>query len=149
MWPTRFASAGMENLGMSKQRGRPKKPTPPWTPAEDALLGTMPDQEVARRLNRTLTAVWLRRHCLNLPAFGRRHKRRRWTAEMDALLGTRPDAAVAQQIGLSITEVFYRRQHLGIPAFCQGRPQKVRIPFSDDAQESVSAALPFGSPLST
>jgi hypothetical protein len=32
-----------------------------WTPAEDKLLGTVPDAEIAARLNRTIKAVEARR----------------------------------------------------------------------------------------
>jgi DNA-binding XRE family transcriptional regulator len=38
--------------------------TVPWTADQDALLGTAPDAEVARRLGRTLSAVYTRRHNL-------------------------------------------------------------------------------------
>jgi hypothetical protein len=33
----------------------------PWTSAEQKLVGTMPDKGVARRIGRTLKAVWHRR----------------------------------------------------------------------------------------
>lgn len=39
-----------------------------WTPEEDALLGTMPDPDVAARLGRTVDAVGLRRLALEIPA---------------------------------------------------------------------------------
>jgi hypothetical protein len=35
----------------------------PWTPEEDALLGTLPDGEVAERLGRSRIAVVDRRNC--------------------------------------------------------------------------------------
>jgi len=44
-----------------------------WTPEEDALLGTLPAAEAARRTGRTLPAVYDRRHDLRLPG-GRRRK---------------------------------------------------------------------------
>jgi hypothetical protein len=40
----------------------------PWTAAEDALLGTMPDKEVARRTGRTPGAVQCRRVGLDIPS---------------------------------------------------------------------------------
>jgi hypothetical protein len=40
-----------------------------WTPREDALLGTAPDAQVARRLRRSLNAVYVRRCKLGVPAY--------------------------------------------------------------------------------
>lgn len=39
-----------------------------WTPEEDALLGTMPDDEAAEALRRTRTAVHKRRCDLGIPS---------------------------------------------------------------------------------
>jgi hypothetical protein len=39
-----------------------------WTAEEDALLGTMPDAEVARRVGRTVRAVRARRRVLRIPS---------------------------------------------------------------------------------
>jgi hypothetical protein len=39
----------------------------PWTPAEDALLGRMPDEKLARRLNRSMAAVTVRRNNHRIP----------------------------------------------------------------------------------
>jgi hypothetical protein len=41
----------------------------PWTAEQDALLGVLPDEEVARRLNRTLEAIKVRRGRLRIPVF--------------------------------------------------------------------------------
>jgi hypothetical protein len=50
-----------------KRRGtRPPRAGPAWTPAEDALLGTMPDAEVADRTGRTVMAVRVRRSLLGV-----------------------------------------------------------------------------------
>lgn len=43
--------------------------TRPWTAADDALLGTARDAEVARRQGRTTRAVYLRRFKLGVPGF--------------------------------------------------------------------------------
>jgi hypothetical protein len=40
-----------------------------WTSDEDALLGTMPDADVAERTRRTLSAVQSRRYLLGVGAF--------------------------------------------------------------------------------
>jgi hypothetical protein len=45
---------------------------PAWTPREDALLGRMSDEEVARRTGRTLVAVQNRRCMFRIEKFGRR-----------------------------------------------------------------------------
>jgi hypothetical protein len=42
-----------------------------WTVAEELLLGSRPDREVARRLGRSQTSVAKKRRTLGLPAFGR------------------------------------------------------------------------------
>jgi hypothetical protein len=48
---------------------RPPKAGRPWTPKEDALLGTMPDEQVARLTRRTLNAVLTRRQMLRIAKF--------------------------------------------------------------------------------
>src|SRR4029453_18662796 len=64
-----------------------------WTPDEVALLGAMPDEEMARRTGPTVSAVQQRRYeqpgdeC----AF--------WMPEELTLLGTMPDAEVARRTG--------------------------------------------------
>jgi hypothetical protein len=42
-----------------------------WTPAEDQLLGTMPDRELAARLGCTPAMVFNRRAKLDVPPFTR------------------------------------------------------------------------------
>jgi hypothetical protein len=62
-----------------RRRGiRPPKAGPAWSPKRDALLGTMPDEEVTRRTGRTLAAVVCRRCVLRVTKFGRRG---RWFAK--------------------------------------------------------------------
>ncbi len=39
----------------------------PWTPEEDALLGTAPDLEIAARLDRHVSTVCIRRQKLRIP----------------------------------------------------------------------------------
>jgi hypothetical protein len=46
----------------------------PWLPEEDALLGTMTDREVARRLGRTKAAVTARRERKGIPPVARRRE---------------------------------------------------------------------------
>jgi hypothetical protein len=46
----------------------------PWTPEQEALLGTAPDEVIAEQLGRTRWAVYLRRYRKGIPAFGRNKK---------------------------------------------------------------------------
>jgi hypothetical protein len=58
------------------RRTRPPAAGRPWEPDEDALLGTMPDEEVARRTARTLGAVQNRRVVLDIDGFYRKRRRK-------------------------------------------------------------------------
>ena len=60
-----------------KKRGTwPPAAGRPWTPEEDALLGTMPDPEVARRTGRTPGGVQVRRAELDIDGFYRKRRRK-------------------------------------------------------------------------
>jgi hypothetical protein len=48
---------------------RPRHDVPPWTPEQDALLGTLPDAEVAVMIRRTELAVLTRRCRLRIPCY--------------------------------------------------------------------------------
>jgi hypothetical protein len=50
-----------------QRRGtRPPSAGPAWTPEEEALLGTLPDAEVAERTGRSVVAVQCRRSLLGV-----------------------------------------------------------------------------------
>jgi hypothetical protein len=49
---------------------------PRWTAEELALLGTMPDEEVATQIGKTLVAVRIRRTRLGIPSACDRRRRR-------------------------------------------------------------------------
>jgi hypothetical protein len=87
----------------------------PWTLDEDKLLGTEPDEVVARKLGRSRCAVEFRRQQMHIPLFGR--KVRHWTPAEDELLGTQVDSAVAKQLQRSAIDVRWRRRALGIKPF--------------------------------
>jgi hypothetical protein len=95
------------NLGRHLHQG---SHGPRWTPGEVALLGTMPDEEVAAQIGKTPSAVRQKREGLGIanPAANR------WTAENLALLGTLPDGEVARLAGRSRTAVTQKRCQLGI-----------------------------------
>lgn len=87
-----------------------------WTSEKEALLGTMPDSELADELVSERT-VSKRRRELGIPAFGSTPIE--WTPEMDALLGTMPDWKVGVKYGFSKGPASKRRCELGIPPYGQ------------------------------
>src|SRR6059036_432956 len=92
-----------------------------WTLQEQALLGKMPDAELARRLGRTVVAVALRRSRLGIPNYG--HPARlfgRWTPEELALLGTMPDRLLGHKLRRTPIAVMCKRSQLNIPAKIEG-----------------------------
>ncbi len=64
-----------------------------WTKKDDALLGVMPDEQLAKRLGRSVLAVAVRRHLKRVST------RRRWRPLDDKLLGTLPDGEIARRLG--------------------------------------------------
>jgi hypothetical protein len=90
---------------------------PLWTPEDVALLGTVPDDEVAQRTGRTAGAVRQKREELGIP----NPAGNRWRPEDIALLGTLPDAEVARQLGRAIQSVTQKRIKLGIANRFGGR----------------------------
>jgi hypothetical protein len=87
---------------------------PPWTKSEIALVGKLPDKEVARRTGRTLYAVQTRRNRLKLPnALGARIK---WLPGEVRLLGTAPDKEIARRLGRPVLSVKRKRLALGVAA---------------------------------
>ncbi len=82
-----------------------------WTKQEDVLLGTMPDERLARKLRRSVEAVRARRHSKRISF------RRQWHPDEDKILGTRPDPDIAKLLGLQVCVVALRRRKLGKPTF--------------------------------
>jgi hypothetical protein len=78
----------------------------PWTPEQDKLLGTEPDEILARKWGRSFHAVACRRQQMKIPIFGR--KVRPWTPAEDKLLGTQTDAVIAGQLRRSAVDVRWR-----------------------------------------
>ena len=106
----------------AKRRGvvPPAMKGPPWTPDEDALVGTMKDRDVGERIGRSESAVSDRRYVLGVAAFTKRKRRGKpitWTPAKERLLGTMPDGELARKLRCSPMAVFYRRKRLKIPAF--------------------------------
>jgi hypothetical protein len=93
-----------------------------WTAEHLALLGGLPDEEVARRTGRTEDAVRQKREKLGIP----NPDSNRWAAEEIALLGTLPDQEVGRKVGRSTSVVTQKRIGLGIPLACDRRRRESR-----------------------
>lgn len=91
-----------------------------WTPEQDALLGTLPDAELARRLNRSPIAVQTRRAKLGKPKLDPKYPA--WTPAEEALLGSAPDTEIAARISRQKAAVTARRLKLGIAPALKPRP---------------------------
>lgn len=87
----------------------------PWSAAEDKLLGTDADKEIARRLGRTTRAVERRREKLGIKA--QHHIGKVWPKRVLALLGKVPDAQVAAMMDVWSLTVLKKRRSLGIPSY--------------------------------
>jgi hypothetical protein len=83
-----------------------------WTRSEKKLLGTMPDKDLAERINRTLEAIRWRRLRMKLPPSNPKWKP--WTEEHLTLLGKLSDKEVAACTGHPIASVQATRYRLGI-----------------------------------
>lgn len=89
-----------------------------WTSDELALLGTMADSSVAKRLGLSKFAVWKTRRKLGIDAIpGSISRTTNWTAEILSMLGAVPDSEVARVLGVSISTVQIKRCELGITTF--------------------------------
>ena len=86
-----------------------------WQPAEDRLLGTASDEELAVRLKRTPGAVRTRRCSLGIEIKARRNPP--WTRAHEKLLGTDIDAQIARLLGRGERGVELRRRALGIQKY--------------------------------
>jgi hypothetical protein len=85
----------------------------PWTPREAALLGTMRDAELSKKLKRTVLSVRTRRLEKTNVRFIRTPKR--WTPAELRLLGRFSDTQVARRTGRFMASVRNKRVQLGIP----------------------------------
>src|SRR5262245_16779820 len=86
----------------------------PFTPAEDALLGTMSDHRLAKRLKRKHAEVYGRRRELLIEPYGAWSIR--WGTLNLSLLGAYPDAEVAKIIGCKVETVKAKRESIGRPS---------------------------------
>jgi hypothetical protein len=78
-----------------------------WTKAEDVLLGTMSDEDLAKKLGRPKMGVSLRRQQFKIPVFA--PQRVRWTPADDALFGRFSNEEIVRRLGRTILSVKGRR----------------------------------------
>jgi hypothetical protein len=85
------------------------KPEQLWKTQEVRLLGTASDEDVARKLGRSLNSVKVKRVRLGIAAVPKQ-----WiTPQEIALLGTMPDAELAVKLGRTVKSIEYWRTKLG------------------------------------
>ena len=89
---------------------RPNDEQRPWTRREIELLGTAPDVEVARFLDRSRMAVRHKRRVEGIPAC----QWRPWTAAEDEIVKTLRPVVAATKLRRSLEAVYGRRKKLGI-----------------------------------
>lgn len=89
-----------------------------WNDQTLALLGKIPDSNIAKQFEIPIAKVRLKRLALGLPPAKRQsHRRIQWTPEMDALLGTDIDLTIARKLRISYATVCIRRKKLGIQSY--------------------------------
>ena len=90
-----------------------------WNATDKALIGVLPDPEVAKRTGRSLMAVREGRRKLGRKAVAKGPRGERdyfWGAEEDATLRAMPAKDAAKQLNRSIESIYRRRRVLGIAA---------------------------------
>jgi hypothetical protein len=91
-----------------------------WTEKEIALLGKMPDGDVALRTGIHKASVAWKRGKLKIPPFTTKRPKKLltdWTLKEISVLGTMTDAAAAAALDLAPSAVRLKRISLGIPPF--------------------------------
>jgi hypothetical protein len=110
-----------------------------WTAREIKLLGTKPDAEIARVLDRSLESVRLKRQKLCIES----HIQPPWTDAEIQLLGTGPDREVARRIGRTTSAVQTKRLTLGIRSW---RSKNVRVREPVEAEKTKLLFGPYHPP---
>ncbi len=89
-----------------------------WTRRQVAMLGTIPDAALSRKLGLCMGTVFEKRQKLGIPA-SRPPKTVNWTPAVIALLGKVPDGEVARIHGMNILSVYKKRVDLGIRCYAR------------------------------
>lgn len=113
MWHCEVSTIKMkrEELAIAEHHG-PRH----WSEDEIALLGTLSDPELGKRIGISATAVANKRKMLGIKA-KLSSKPQKWTQHYLKLLGTEPDASIAYRMKVHPSTVSKKRTELGIPAF--------------------------------
>jgi hypothetical protein len=101
--------AGLAILAAHSHPGQLAVRARPWSPADDQLVLTLPPAEAARRLGRSLPAVYIRRAKLR-PGNGRRP----WTPAEDRLLMRLPADVAVRYLKRPRAAIDQRRRKLGL-----------------------------------
>jgi hypothetical protein len=101
------------NLQPSKNGKRHK-----WTRRQIAMLGTISDAALSRKLGLCTGTVFEKRQKLGITA-SRPAKTINWTREVIASLGKIPDSEVARIHGMNILTVYKKRVDLGIRCYAR------------------------------
>lgn len=104
-----------------------------WPPRALALLGRLPDAEVARRAGCTKDTVVSERRRRGIAPLHRQKPPIEWTEAMLALLGTATDAEVGLDLGLHKNNVGVKRRMLGIPSYYPQRGGRRRFQWTERA----------------
>ena len=89
-----------------------------WTRPRIAMLGTMPDSALSRKLELALCTVLKKRQSLGIPA-SRPPKFIKWTPALIAMLGKVPDGKIARTYGMNILSVQKKRVSRGIQCYAR------------------------------
>lgn len=93
-----------------------------WSARALSLLGTAPDEQVAKRLHLTWAVVIRKRHELEIPSFVPAAPRIKWAPAALRLLGRQPDRDLARKLGLRAANVKSKREELRIPPYKYSGP---------------------------
>lgn len=117
---------------------RPEKPRP-WTPEEVALLGTIPDKEVAQKVGRPVEAVAQARVYRKIAVC----RSSIWTEQDLHDLGKVKDSVIAQRKNIGRQTVAAKRKELQIPPAPPDPddPTNNRRPFTED-QVALFGTMP-------
>ncbi len=94
-----------------RRKGRLLRVPRNWQKWELALIGTAPDNAVARKIGRSVVSVRKKRYSLGLPCVP---LVKPWTPAEIALLGKLPDKEIARRVGKRYSTVQLKRTQLGI-----------------------------------
>lgn len=92
-----------------------------WTEQEIALLGTKPDQDLAKELGKGKTSVGNKRRKLGITSYEERQQDetgfKKQLPEIQALLGKVSDNQIAEKYKVEVSQVAHLRKQQKIPSF--------------------------------